>query len=162
MPDLARAFCAQSQPCQYAANASLRLDGRGVLAPCTSPPPYRWASRGRIHATPGGRSDLRSAKDALTSQAHDIPGALQDRRGMNAASSPFRQNGVSSPAGTSGSLGVSPTDRRYSMIGWPQDPRDESRVRGPGDRQPPIIRQESEGGIRRRVRRQPCGACGRR
>jgi hypothetical protein len=35
-----------------------------------------------------------------TSQAHDIPGALQDRRGMNAASSPFRQNGVSSRAGT--------------------------------------------------------------
>jgi hypothetical protein len=27
---------------QYANNASLRLDGRDLLAPCASIPPYRW------------------------------------------------------------------------------------------------------------------------
>ena len=33
-------------------------------------------------------------------------------------------------------------------------------IRGPGDRQVPIFRQESEGGVRRRIRRQPGGESG--
>jgi hypothetical protein len=33
-------------------------------------------------------------------------------------------------------------------------------IRGPGDRQVPIFRQESEGGIRRRIRKQPSGKSG--
>ena len=44
-----------------------------------------------------GRSDLHSPKGAWTSLAHTSPGTLQDWRGRNAASSPFRQNGVFSP-----------------------------------------------------------------
>ena len=47
-----------------------------------------------------GRSDLHSPNDAWTSQTHGSPGMLQDRRGMNAASSPFRQNGVARLAAT--------------------------------------------------------------
>ena len=35
-------------PYQYATNASLKLDGRDLLAPCASLPPCRGASRGRM------------------------------------------------------------------------------------------------------------------
>ena len=63
------------------------------------------------------RSDLHSPKDAWTSQTHDIPGILQDRRLMNAASSPFRLNGVSSLAATN----RSGFRQQIDGIGWPCD-----------------------------------------
>ena len=79
-----------------------------------------------------GRSDLHSPNDAWTSQTHGSPGMLQDRRGMNAASSPFCQNGVARLAATD-----RPGLRRQSDgIGWLRailciiirDLRDEARV----------------------------------
>ena len=79
-----------------------------------------------------GRSDLRSPDDAWTSKTHDNPGILRDRRGMNAASSPFRKNGVSRLAAT----GRSGFREQIDGIGWPRatlcidtrDPRDEASV----------------------------------
>jgi hypothetical protein len=38
----------QADTITYATNASLRLDGRDLLAPCASLPPHRWTSRGRM------------------------------------------------------------------------------------------------------------------
>ena len=81
-----------------------------------------------------GRSDLHSPNDAWTSQAHDGPGIRQDRRGMNAASSPFRQNGISRPAAT----GRSGFREQIDGLGWPRakvciatrDPRDECSAGG--------------------------------
>jgi hypothetical protein len=57
---------------------------------------------------------------------------LPDRRGMSAASSPFRQNGVSRLAAT----GHSGVFQQIDGLGWPrgslcidtQDPRDDARV----------------------------------
>ena len=119
----------KASPYQYATNASLRLDGRDLLAPCASLPPL---SLHFSRSNARGRSDLHSPNDAWTSQAHDSPGMLQDRRGMSAASSPFRQNGVSRLAATGRSgfrrqidgLGRS----RASLYIDTQDPRDEARV----------------------------------
>ena len=108
-----------------------------------------------------GRSDLHSPNDDWTSQTHGRPGMLQDRRGMNAASSPFRQNGVSRLAATGRSGFCQKIDgwagcvQDYASI---LEIRAKRRVfRGPDDRQAPIFRKESEGGIRRRIRRQPGG-----
>jgi hypothetical protein len=101
-------------PYQYATNAGLRLDGRDLLAPCASLPPCRGASRDRMR---GVGSDLHSPNDAWTSQAHDSPGMLPDRRGMNAASSPFRQNGVSRLAAT----GRSGIRQQIDGLGWPRE-----------------------------------------
>ncbi len=113
---------------QYATNASFRSDGRDLLAPCASLPPCRGFSRSNAR----GRSDLHSPNDAWTSQAHDSPGTLQDRRGMNAASSPSRQNGVSRLAATCRS-GI---PQQIDGLGWPRvslcigtrDLRDYARV----------------------------------
>ena len=79
-----------------------------------------------------GRSDLHSPNDARTSQTHVSPGIRQDRRGMNAASSPFRQNGDSRLAAT----GRSGFREQIDGLGWPRaslcintgDPREEARV----------------------------------
>ncbi len=97
MPDLARTFCAQSRPiaihdqCQLEVGWA-RLARAMSLAPTTSRD-FSWSNA-------RGRSDLHSPKDACMSQTHESSGILQDRRGMNAASSPFRQNGVSRLAAT--------------------------------------------------------------
>ena len=102
-----------------------------------------------------GRSDLHSPNDAGTSQTHDRPGIRQDRRGMNAASSPFRQESDSRLAAT-GRSGF-----RQQIDGWAGRERHyaskleiratRQAFRGPVDRQAPIFRQESEGGIRTKL-----------
>jgi hypothetical protein len=84
-------------PYRYATNDSLRLDGRDLLAPCCLAPTM---SGDLSRSNARGRSDLHSPNDAWTSQTHDSPGVLQDRRGMNAASPPFRENGVARLAAT--------------------------------------------------------------
>ena len=74
----------------------------------------------------------RSPNDASASQPHISPGIRKDRRGMNAASSPFHQNGVSRLAAT----GRSGFRQQIDGLGLPraslyieaQDPRDEARV----------------------------------
>ena len=79
-----------------------------------------------------GRSDLHSPNDEGTSQTHGRPGVRQDRRGMNAASSPFRQNCDSRLAAT----GRSGIRQQIDGLGWPRaslctgtrDPRDEASV----------------------------------
>ena len=116
-------------PYQYATNASFRSDGRDLLAPCASLPPL---SLDFSRSNARGRSDLHSPNDAWTSQTHDSPGMLPDRRGMNAASSPFRQNGDSRLAAT----GRSGFQQQIDGLDWPRakicidtrDPRDEARV----------------------------------
>ncbi len=120
-------------PYRSATNASLRLDGRDLLASCSSPPLSLHFSRSESHAR--GRSDLHSPNDARTSQTHDSPGIRQDRRGMNAASSPFRQNGDSRLAAT----GRSEFCQQIHDNGRPgaslyidtRDPRDDAVFRGP-------------------------------
>ena len=114
-----------------------------------------------------GRSDLRSPDDAWTSQAHDSLGIRQDRRALSAAPSPFRKNGHSNLAATG--LCRSGFRKQIDDIGWPRANLciDNIKIRGTqvlggtGDRQAPIFCQESEGGIRRRMRRQPGGESGR-
>ena len=97
MPDVAKTYCAHSRPIPIRDQCQLQVGwvrlARSVrLAPTTSLDFSRSNAR--------GRSDLHSPNDAWTSQTHDSPGMLQDRRGMSAASSPFRQNGVSRLAAT--------------------------------------------------------------
>ncbi len=99
MPDLAIASCTHTRPMQD--RDRCRLDA-GWAPLRASLPSYRWASRCRMR---GARGDLHSPKDAWTPQPHGI---RPYRRGMIAASSPFRQNGVSRLAATEGS----PADRR--------------------------------------------------
>ena len=83
---------------------------------------------------------------------------------MNAASSPFRQNGVSRLAATGRSGFRQQID---GLGGCVQADASTLEIRatrqvlgGPDDRQAPIFRKESEGGIRRRMRRQPGGESG--
>ncbi len=99
------------------------------------------------------RSDLHGPNDARTSQMHRSPGALQDRRGMSAALSPFRQKGDSRLAATGRSgfrQQIDPLACRMRHYGLRI--RATTRVFcGPGDQQAPISHHESEGGIRRRV-----------
>ena len=85
---------------------------------------------------------------------------------MSAASSPFRQSGDSRLAATC----RSGFREQIDGIGWPratlyidtQDTRDDAVFRGPVGLQAPVFRQESEGGIRRRMRKQPGGESGLR
>jgi hypothetical protein len=128
MPELARTLCAHSRPIpiRYACQLHMgwvRLARAMRLAPTTSLDFSRSNAR--------GRSNLHSPDDARTPQAHDSPGMLQYRRGMNAASSPFRQNGDSRLAAT----GRSGFRQRIDGLGWPRaslcidtrDPRHEAR-----------------------------------
>ena len=129
MPDVARTFCAHSRPIPRRDQCQLQVGwarlARAVrLAPTMSF--HFWRSNAR------GRSDLHSPNDAWTSQAHESPEILQDRRGMSAASSPFRQNGVSRLAATCRS-GIR---QQIDGLGWPRanlcidtrDPRHDARV----------------------------------
>ena len=120
-----RLLSAHRDTYQYATHASLGLDRRGLLAPYASLPPCRGTSRARLAPTMSGdfsssnargRSDLRSPNDAWMSQTHDSPGIRQNRRGMNAASSPFRQNGDSRLAAT----GRSEFRKQIDGMGWPR------------------------------------------
>jgi hypothetical protein len=99
MPDSAIASCTHGRPMQDRDRCRLDVGWARLRA---SLPSYRWASRCRMR---GARGDLHSPKDAWTPQPH---GKRQDRHGMDAASSPFRQSGVSRLAATEGS----PADRR--------------------------------------------------
>jgi hypothetical protein len=134
-----RAFSAhKAGPYQYATNASLRLDGRYWLAPCASLPPSLNFSRSNA------RGKERPAQpQRRTSQTHDSPGILQGRCGMNAASSPIRQSGVSS---------LTAADRsglRQQIAGCVRNYASTLKIhatmrvfRGPGDRQPAAGRRE--------------------
>ena len=129
MPDVARTFCAQSRPIPIRDQCQLQVGWARVpravrLAPTTSLHFSRSNAR--------GRSDLHSPKDAWTSQTHGRPGMLQDRRGMSAAYSPFRQNGDSRLA----AIGRSGFRQQIDGLGWPRaslcidtgDPRDNAHV----------------------------------
>jgi len=122
-------FLHTAGPYQYATNASLRLTGRDLLAPCAAPVISLDFSRSYAR----GRSDLHSPKDASTSQTHASPGIRQDRRGTNAASPPFPPNGVSRLAATDGAV----FRQQLEGVSWPratfcigtQDPRARSMGR---------------------------------
>ena len=129
MPDAAKAYCTHSRPIPIRDQCQLEVGWARVaravsLAPTTSLHFSRSKSR--------GRSDLHSPNDAWTSQAHGSPGMLRDRRGMSAASSPFRQSGVSRLA----AIGRSGFREQIDGLGWPRaslcintgDPRDEASV----------------------------------
>ena len=129
MPDAARTFCAQSKPLPIRDQCQLEVGWARVaravsLAPTTSLHFSRSKSR--------GRNDLHSPDDAWTSLTHGRPGIRQARRGMSAASSPFRQNGDSRLAAT----GRTAFRQQIDRLGWPHasinvntgDPRDEASV----------------------------------
>ena len=119
----------KASPYQYATQHQLEV-GWVRLARAVRLAPTMSGGFSRSNAR--GRSDLHSPNDAWTSQAHDGPGMLPDRRGMNAASSPFRQNGDSRLAAT----GRSGFQQQIDGLDWPRakicidtrDPRDEARV----------------------------------
>jgi hypothetical protein len=103
-----------ADPYRSATDAGLRLDGRDLrsramrLAPTTSLDFTRSNAR--------GGSDLPSPNDAWTSQTHDSTGIRQDRRGMSAASSRFRQDGDSRLAAT----GRSGFRQQIDGLSWPR------------------------------------------
>ena len=127
MPDAARTFCAQSKPLPIRDQCQLEVGWARVARAVSLAPTMSgdfWRSNAR------GRSDLHSPNDAWTSQAHESPGMLQDRRGMSAAYSPFRQNGDSRLA----AIGRSGFREQIDGLGWPRaslcintgDPREEA------------------------------------
>ena len=148
-------------PYQYATNASFRSDGRDLLAPCASLPPCRGASRDRMRGvgatctapTTQGRPKRTSAPECCQIGA----GRTQRRRlSVRTATLASQRPIVRGFAGRS--TGWAGCVRAYASI---FEICATGRVfRGLGDRQAPIFRQESEGGIRRRMRRQPGGESG--
>ena len=129
MPDVAKTYCAHSRPIPIRDQCKLEV-GWARVARAVSLAPTMSGDFSRSNAR--GRSDLHSPNDAWTSQAHGGPGMLPDRRGMSAASSPFRQNGVSRLAATCRS-GIR---QQIDGLGWPRetlcintrDLRDNARV----------------------------------
>ena len=111
MPDVARASCAHSRPIPTRDQCQLELGWARLARAVRIPPTMSW-DFSRSNAR--GRSDLHSPNDARTFQAHEGPGMLQDRRGMSAASSPFRQNGVARLAATD----RSGFRRQIDGLGW--------------------------------------------
>ena len=119
-----------------------------------------------------GRSDLHRPKDAWTSLAHTSPeyckigaAGTQRRRlfvrtaSFRLAATDSRGFGASRFVAASRSTGLAGFVREYAS---PLNIRTTTRVfRGSVGRQAPIFCQESEGGIPRRVRRQPVGESGR-
>jgi hypothetical protein len=115
-----------------------------------------------------GRGDLHSDLPKLRM---DVPKAWQARNTTRLARHERSVVAVPSEGRLSPcsdrSLGVSTA--QIDGLGWPRaisastlEIRAKMRVfRGPDDRQAPIFRQESEGGIRRRIRKQPGGESGR-
>ncbi len=165
MRDVARTSCAQSKPIPIRDQCHLEV-GWARLARAMRLAPTMSGDFSRSNAR--GRSDLHSANDARTSQTHDSPGIRQDRRGMSAASSPFRQKGVSRLAATCRS-GIR---QQIDGLGWPReilcintrDLRDNARVppsgwpAGPDI--PPGERRWDSVRIQRRMRKQPGGESG--
>ena len=131
MPDVARTFCAQSRSIRIRDQCQLEV-GWARLARAFRLAPTMSGDFSRSNAR--GRSDLHSPNDAWTSQTHEGPGMLQDRRGMQAVSSPFRQNGVARLAATD----RSGFRRQIDGLGWlraslcinTRDPRDYARAAG--------------------------------
>jgi hypothetical protein len=148
MPDLARTFCAQSRPILILDQCQLEVGWAWLARAMRLAPPM---SLDHSRSNARGRSDLHSPDDAWTSQTHDSPGILQDRRGMNAVTSPFRQNGGSRLAANDRSgfrEQIDGSAGRVRCYTSKLEIRATTRAfHGPGDRQAPIFRQESEGGI---------------
>ena len=111
MSDVARTYCAHSRPIPTRDQCQLQVGWARLARAVRIPPTMSW-DFSRSNAR--GRSDLHSPNDARTFQAHDRPGMLQDRRGMSAASSPFRQNGVARLAATD----RSGFRRQIDGLGW--------------------------------------------
>ena len=117
----------KASPYQYATQHQLEV-GWVRLARAVRLAPTMSGDLSRSNAR--GRSDLHSPNDAWTSLTHGMPGIRQARRGMNAASSPFRQNGDSRLAAT----GSSGFREQIDGLGWSRanlcidtrDPRDEA------------------------------------
>ncbi len=129
MPDAARTYCAQSKNIPIRDQCQLEVEwARLARAMCLAPIMSGDFSRSNAR----GRSDLHSPNDAWTYQTHASPGIRQDRRGMSAASSPFRQNGDSRLAAT----GRSGFCQQIDGLSWPRanlcirtrDPRDYAPV----------------------------------
>ena len=129
MPDVAKAYCAHSRSIPIRDQCQLQV-GWVRLARAVRIAPTMSGDFSRSNAR--GRSDLHSPHDAWTSQTHASPGIRQDRRGMSAASSPFRQNGDSRLAAT----GRSGIREQIDGLGWRRaslcintgDPREEASV----------------------------------
>ena len=129
MPDVARTYCAHSRPIPIRDQCQLQV-GWARLARAVRIPPTMSGDFSRSNAR--GRSDLHSPNDAWTSLTHGMPGIRQARRGLNAASSPFRQNGDSRLAAT----GSSGFREQIDGLGWSRanlcidtrDPRHDARV----------------------------------
>ena len=159
---ISREFSAHTPgPFQFATNAGLRFDGRDVLASRASIPSYRWTYRGRMR---GVGATCTAPKTHGRLKCISAPEYCKFWRDTKSASKPLRQSGVSRLAATDGAGirrqidGIRGGVRHCAST---LKIRATTRVfRGPSDRQAPIFRQESEGGIGR-IRRQPGGESGR-
>jgi hypothetical protein len=148
-------------PYQHATNASFRLDGRDLLAPCASLPPCLGTSRGRMRgvgATCTAPTTHGRSKRMRVPECCKIGAGCKQRRRRSVRTATLASQRPVARGFASRSTDWAGRVQAYAST---LEIRATMRVfRGPGDRQAPIFRQESEGGIRRRMRRQPGGESG--
>ena len=149
-------------PYQHATNASFRLDGRDLLAPCASLPPCLGTSRGRMRgvgATCTAPTTHGRSKRMRVPECCKIGAGCKQRRRLSVRTASLASQRPIARGFAGRSTGWAGCVRAYASI---FEICATGRVfRGLGDRQAPIFRQESEGGNRRRMRKQPGGESGR-
>ena len=152
----------KASPYQYTTNASLRSDGRDLLAPCASLPPCRGTSRGRMRgvgATCTAPTTHGRPKRMAGPECCQIGAGRKQRRRLSVRTATLASQRPVARGFASRSTGLACCVRAYTSM---LKIRATRRVfRRPDDRQAPIVRKESEGGIRRRMRRQPGGGSAR-
>ena len=138
------------------------MDGRDWLAPCASLPLHRWAPRGRLRgvgATCTAPTTHGRPRRMVAPECCRIGAGRTQRRRLSVRTASLASQRPIARGFAGRSTGFASCVQYYASLFEICPTR---RVfRGPGDRQAPIFRPESEGGIRRRVRRQPGGESGR-
>jgi len=149
-------------PYQHATNAGLRLDGRDLFAPCTSLPPHRWTSRGRMRgvgATCPAPTTHGRPKRMAGPECCQIGAGRKQRRRLSVRTATLASQRPVARGFASRSTDWAGRVQAYASTLEIRATR--QVLGGPADRQAPIFRQEREGGIRRRMRKQPGGESGR-
>jgi hypothetical protein len=169
MPDVAKASCARSRPIPIRDQCQLevgwaRLDRAMRLASTTSLDSSTTSldSRGRMRgvgATCTAPTTHGRPKRMTAPECCKIGAGRTQRRRLSVSTASLASQRPTARGFAGRSTGLAGCVQYYASVSEICATR---RVfRGPGDRQAPIFRSESEGGIRRRVRRQPGGESGR-
>jgi hypothetical protein len=166
MPDVAKTDCAHSRPIPIRDQCQLQVGWARLARAVHLPPPHRFTSRGRSRGvgatctapTTHGRPKRTSAPECCQIGAGR---ALRIRLSVRTAT-------LASQRPVARGFASRSTDWAARVQAYTSTLEVRAKRRelgGPADRQAPIFRQESEEsecGIRRRMRRQPGGESGRR